>query len=159
MTSFQFLGNNAASINIKKARFFTKNIFLKTALYVLDTRPEPKPQLVKSWNRNRNRNKQLRFRNTDLMESVFASLIFSPRYYLQYIFLIVHRPDLGQWFNNVLQVRPNPSSVIPYICCTRLCYAAFQYWLYACHICTHLKVETLAYEKNVGAFRQTAPHQ
>jgi hypothetical protein len=38
-----FLGNNAASINIKKQRVFTKKI-LKTAFYGLDTEPEPEPE-------------------------------------------------------------------------------------------------------------------
>ncbi len=39
-----FLGNNAASINIKKARLFTKISFLKIAFYGLDTEPEPEPE-------------------------------------------------------------------------------------------------------------------
>jgi hypothetical protein len=39
----KFLGNNAASIIIKKARFFATPYFLKTAFYDLDTEPEPEP--------------------------------------------------------------------------------------------------------------------
>ncbi len=65
----KFLGKNAASINIKKARlFYIKNFF--TAFYGLDKEPEPEPEpltepkLIKSGNRNGNLNRQLRFRNT-----------------------------------------------------------------------------------------------
>ncbi len=57
----KFLGNNAASVNIKKAWFFTKKFSFKTVFYGLDTEPELEPesepvsQLVKSRNRNRNK--------------------------------------------------------------------------------------------------------
>jgi hypothetical protein len=39
-----FLGNNAASINLKNARFSTKFIFENCAFYVLDMEPEPESQ-------------------------------------------------------------------------------------------------------------------
>ncbi len=38
---WQFLGNSAAYINIKKARFVQKFFLLKTAFYGLDTELEP----------------------------------------------------------------------------------------------------------------------
>jgi hypothetical protein len=42
------LGNNAASIKIKKARFFAKFLLEKTAFYGLDTKPDLELALVET---------------------------------------------------------------------------------------------------------------